>query len=95
MPNKGIELSVEDKIRLAFPDAPVMVEIARAESQFNPSAKNPNSTATGLFQILIGTWHGYGCTGERTDPEDNIACARIIYDQDGTTPWMASSYHWK
>jgi len=86
--------SVEDMVASAFPDAPIMLEIARAESQFNHRAKNPHSTATGVFQILIGTWNGYGCTGERTNPIDNIACARKIYDAEGTRPWNASSYHW-
>lgn len=60
----------------------------------NPSAKNPRSTATGVFQILIGTWHAYGCTGERTNAADNIRCARKIYDESGTTPWNASKYAW-
>ena len=79
-----------------FKDAPVMVSIARAESQFNPKAKNPNSTATGVFQILIGTWNDpyYGCVGERTDPQDNIDCARKIYEKSGTVPWNSSKANW-
>ena len=85
---------VENMVRHEFLDAPIMVEIARAESRFIPTAKNPASTATGVFQILVGTWAAYGCVGERTDASDNIACARIIYNQDGTTPWNASSENW-
>lgn len=60
----------------------------------DPNAENPGSTATGVFQILIGTWEDYGCTGNRMDAEDNIACARKIYDQSGLTPWEASRHKW-
>lgn len=85
---------VEQMVRTAFPDAPVMLDIARAESSFDPKAKNPNSTATGIFQILIGTWNDYKCLGERTDALDNIVCARKIYDDVGTTPWNSSKANW-
>lgn len=81
-------------VRAAFPDAPIMIEVARAESQFIPTAKNPNSSATGVFQILLSTWNGYKCTGNRTNAADNIACARKLYDASGTTPWNASKYMW-
>ena len=35
-----------------------MIKIARCESNFQPEVKNPNSTAKGIFQIIIGTWEG-------------------------------------
>lgn len=90
------EESVYDMVVTAFPDAPIMVDIARAESQFIATAKNPKSTATGVFQILIGTWEdpAYGCTGDRMNPRDNIACARKIYDVSGVTPWLDSKGMW-
>ncbi len=75
-------------------DAPVMIEIARAESGFNPQAKNPASTAKGLFQILGSTYKAYNCTGDVLNAADNIACARIIYEKDGTTPWNESKSSW-
>lgn len=87
--------TVKELVQEAFPDAPVMVAIAAAESQFNPIAKNPHSSATGVFQILTGTWTGYGCTGDRTNPQDNIRCARIIYEASGTSPWSASAAIWR
>lgn len=98
---EGIALSVippaptvRDLVVYEFRDAPVMVRIAAAESSFDPEAKNPGSTATGLFQILSGTWDAYHCTGERTDPEDNIACARKLYTAQGTSPWNSSKGVW-
>jgi hypothetical protein len=33
--------------------------IVRKESAWNPSAKNPKSTASGLFQMIDGTWRAY------------------------------------
>ena len=33
-------------------------QIARRESSYNPDAKNPNSSASGLFQFIKGTWDG-------------------------------------
>ncbi len=90
------ELTVEQKIRITFPDAPIMLEIAKAESRLIPTAKNPNSTASGVFQILKGTFEDpyYGCTGDVFDEADNIACARKIYDKSGTVPWDASRHVW-
>lgn len=83
---------VESRIREVFPDAPVMVEIARAESRFIEKAKNPHSSASGVFQILNGTFKA--CHGDVFDAEDNIQCARLLYDQSGTTPWLASKEAW-
>lgn len=78
-----------------FRDAPVMVRIAKAESSFNPNAKNSSSTATGLFQILVGTWEYYDCKGSRTDAPSNIACARKIYEDSGTLAWKSSRAVWE
>ncbi len=78
----------------AFPDAPIMLKIARAESGFKPWEKNPNSSASGLFQILTGTWKLHGCEGDVFNAEDNIACARKIYDDSGTKPWNESKPFW-
>lgn len=86
--------TVRDLVVYEFRDAPVMVRIASAESSFDPTQKNPTSTATGLFQILIGTWKYYKCTGSRTNAEDNIACARKIYTAQGTAPWNSSKSVW-
>lgn len=87
-------VSNETLVRAYFADAPIMVEVARAESRFYEKAKNPHSTAKGIFQILDGTWRAYGCTGNVLNAVDNIICARKIYDLDGTSPWLASAHVW-
>lgn len=38
---------------------PAMIELVKHESGFRPDAKNPNSTAFGLFQFLKSTWKSY------------------------------------
>lgn len=36
------------------------VRIAKCESEFKYNAKNPNSSATGIFQYITGTWDWIG-----------------------------------
>ena len=36
-----------------------LIQLVRHESGFRPSAKNPTSSAFGLFQFLTSTWKGY------------------------------------
>ena len=61
---------------------------------FDPYAKNPKSTATGIFQILLGTWEDSGCTGSRTDFEDNIRCGYRVLARQGLGAWNASREVW-
>lgn len=64
--------------------------IAQNESNFIPSAKNPKSSAQGIFQILIGTWKYYGCEGERLNYQDNTDCAlHILKTPNGLDNWKA------
>lgn len=64
-------------------DADRAVRVAIAESGLNPNAKNPNSSATGVYQIIQGTWKLMKCEGERTDPYANTVCAKKIFDHEG------------
>lgn len=34
--------------------------IGHRESNWNPTAANPNSSAKGLFQFVLGTWQSFG-----------------------------------
>ena len=74
----------------------VMLAIADAESDFNPNAKNPHSTATGVFQFLIGTWGAYNCPGSRVNARDNIECFATVMQHDGypkgLSHWNASKW---
>lgn len=84
----GEDLGVENQ------DIMTMIRIAKCESGLRPGAKNPTSTATGIFQIIIGTWDGNKCEGERWDFQDNIKCAYKLYQSRGFQPWNASKHCW-
>lgn len=90
--------TIKEKIELAFPEDPGMaVHVAFCESSLNPTAKSKGSTASGLFQIIRGTWNGYKCGDNPFDPDQNIACARKIYLRNGwgsSASWEASKPCW-
>lgn len=64
-----------------------MIEIARAESQFNEKAKNKTSSAAGVFQIISSTWKHNKCDGDIFKAEDNIRCAYKIQERSGFNQW--------
>lgn len=70
--------------------------IAVCESQNNPEAKNPYSSATGRFQIIDSTWEWFGqkywgdefVKKDRKDWEDNSELAWALYDYGrGVSHW--------
>jgi hypothetical protein len=62
--------------------------IAR-ESGGNPTAYNPSSGASGLFQFLASTWDNYGGYSEARYAPVSVqeAYFAIEYAADGTSPW--------
>lgn len=78
------------------PHAEVMKRVSHCESSLIPWAKNKNSSATGLFQIIKGTWEGHKCEGDITNYKDNISCAKKIHDgPQGLGAWSESFSCWK
>jgi len=80
-------------------DISIFVRIARAESNFNPLAKNKSSTATGIYQFINGTFHRY-CTGKNVyNFVDNIDCFYKVLETDGypkaLNHWNASRSKWE
>lgn len=73
--------------------------IIKCESGGNPTAQNPNSTASGVLQFINGTWALYGglefapSAKQATVPEQMIVAERA-YAREGTTPWDSSSDCW-
>jgi soluble lytic murein transglycosylase-like protein len=63
-------------------DPDVAFAIAICESTLNPYAKNPNSTAKGLFQFLDGTWSWIGANGSPYDVDEQIRQFMIWYPKD-------------
>lgn len=63
------------------------------ESAGDPSAKNPYSSARGLFQILASLWapHYGVSTSALYDPETNTRIAADIWNTYGWDAWSARS----
>jgi hypothetical protein len=83
------KLTVYQIIELFFGDkADQAKAVAKCESGFQPTAKSKISSASGLFQIIKGTWKGYKCDGDPFNPVDNTRCAKKIYDNNRS--WKTS-----
>ena len=85
---------IERLVREEFEDAPVMIEVARCESEFK-NVPGKLSDDFGPFQINyvhLGTLEELGL--DRTKVEDNIRFARKLYDEQGLQPWNSSRDCW-
>jgi Transglycosylase SLT domain len=54
-----------------------ILAIARIESGWNPAARNPTSSACGLFQFVRGTWESYGGSHDSCDDPALNACLGV------------------
>jgi len=63
--------------------------IAELESDFVVTAKNPHSSASGVFQFVASTWQGY-CSGNVFNADDNVRCAlKLLAERNGIKYWLA------
>jgi hypothetical protein len=76
------------------------LRVIACESRGEPSAKNPSSTASGLFQHLASQWRsrsaqaGWGGS-DVFDPVANVAVAAwLVYEGGGWSHWNASGGCW-
>jgi LysM repeat protein len=77
--------SYVDMIHQVFgPYGDQATNIAMCESSLNPDAYNGILGATGLFQIIPGTWASTSYAGDSAyDPAANIQAAHEIFARDG------------
>ena len=80
-------------------DPSLALNIACAESQFVPYAKNRSSTASGMFQFLDSSWRNYGLKHwgtlqgkSKLSAYDNIELAMLMLKSSGSKDWNASKY---
>lgn len=97
------EERIIEEIETVFYDAPIMVKVARCEGRvkgkLDPNAYNPTNGShdNGIFQIS-DKFHrerylALGFT-DMTDVKQNLAYARILYDESGLQPWFSSRHCW-
>ena len=76
------------------------INIMQCESGGQPSAKNPRSTASGLFQHLHSLWPPRVAAagwdqGSIWDPQTNVAVAAwLVYEGGGWSHWNESRHCW-
>jgi len=95
--------NTEEVVRSYFSDVPVMIQIARCESQFRHTLADGSilqgevdPADTGVMQINK-RYHGKTATELGLDLSnlyDNMAYARSLYERKGTKPWSASAPCW-
>lgn len=73
---------------LSYGDAVALEGIAQCESGFNPYAKNPTSTASGIMQFLDTSWAAWGGGYNVFDGFRNIDGGVRYYQAAGTRPWV-------
>ena len=76
------------------------LDVISCESGGDPYAKNPSSSASGLFQHLGSEWdrRAYGAGWYQSDifdPVANVAVAAwLVYEGGGWSHWLASGQCW-
>ncbi|MFZ2252743.1 MAG: hypothetical protein WAW13_01050 [Minisyncoccia bacterium] len=93
----------ETAVRSYFSDIPVMIQIARCESQFRHNLADGtvlqgrvDNADTGVMQINT-RYHGEKARElglDLKDRYDNMEYARDLYLRQGTKPWNASAGCW-
>lgn len=73
--------------------------VIACESGGRPTATNPSSTASGLFQFLDSSWRAYGggryaARAKDATPAQQYEIANHAYAMSGLTPWTASKGCW-
>ncbi|MEY2664956.1 MAG: hypothetical protein RLZZ480_61 [Candidatus Parcubacteria bacterium] len=102
-PTIPTKLETEKRVREYFKDIPVMIEIARCESNFrqytdagNPLRGGASGGMVGVFQFFESI-HSAGALAlgyDITTLEGNLAYARHVYNAQGTTPWDPAKGCW-
>ena len=89
---------VEKKVREVFADAPVMIAVARCESNFRQFTDSGAPFRGGAGGEMIGVFQFYEKAHvpfartlgfDLATLEGNVGYARNVYEHQGTTPWKA------
>jgi hypothetical protein len=78
-PEQFASLFAEKETKYGLPQG-YLARTAQIESNFDPNAKNPNSSAGGIFQFIDGTARQYGLRNRFDPVEATAAAARLAAD---------------
>ncbi len=101
--SRSVEQIIEDTAKQhGFKDVELLKRIAKCESSLNPQAKNTESTATGIYQYLAGTWeeackktgHTDWTLEDRTDVEKATRVAIWHISRGELSRWNESKVCW-
>lgn len=90
--------AVESRVREYFTDVPVMIEIARCESNFRQFTDGGSVLGGGSGGGMVGVFQLYGDVHDNAATnlgfdintlEGNIGYARHLYESSGTDPWLS------
>lgn len=97
----GSNAQVENTVRAAFADIPILIAIAQCESGFRQFAADGTvllgggGKVIGIYQLSFEHTAKALLLGYDIQTIDgNIAYARYLYGQQGITPWMAAFPCW-
>lgn len=81
---------------LPYPGPSILARIAWCESRNDYLSRNPDSTASGKYQVLDSTWNNYGgyARAYLAPPAIQEAWALEAFDLAGTQPWESSRACW-
>lgn len=95
----GGALAITAAVTPAAQAGPDWGPIVACESGGNPTASNPSSTASGLYQFLDTSWKAYGggqyaSRAKFATPAQQTEIANRAFAQSGLSPWTASRGCW-
>lgn len=92
-PSEVLGSTVADKIRQAFPEEPIMVQVAMCESRHrqlvNGKPLISRTSDVGVMQINQVHWKEAKSRGLDIfyNEDDNIRMGRIVYEKQGVKAW--------
>jgi len=76
------QLILNEASHFPIEEQALLLAIAHQESNFNPCAKNPNSTASGIFQFVRSTAKSLGLSNsEVLQPSKNVRAAIQLFTE--------------
>jgi hypothetical protein len=82
LPNNAVGKLLQQGATKGGVDPSLIAGIVNIESRFNPKAKNPHSSARGLFQFINATGRRYGLKNDGSDSVQSQISAGIRFTRD-------------